>query len=92
MIGLLLAAVFSSLLAGPVAATDAGAGCAAFLRADYAQARSILRALAAVCDAQAQYWLGVMYAHGRGYAADCGEAIRWYEKAARRARTLPPAR
>src|SRR5258708_2360035 len=33
-------------------------------------------------DAQAQYSLGVRYAHGQGVRQDHAEAARWYQKAA----------
>ena len=33
-------------------------------------------------DAEAQYTLGVMNAHGNGVAKDDTEAVKWYRKAA----------
>lgn len=82
--GWALALVLATML--PIAAwsqEDAAAGREAFLRADYAAAKRVLQPLAEAGDAEAQYWIGVMYAHGRGYPAVCRQAVRWYEKAAR---------
>jgi len=66
-----------------VLAKSAAVGREAFMRADYQAARAILEPLAEAGDAEAQYWVGVMYAQGRGFPPICRQATRWYEKAAR---------
>lgn len=73
----------SPVSAWPQQGGTAAAGRQAFLRGDYATARRILEPLADSGDADAQYWIGVMYAHGKGFPTVCRQAIRWYEKAAR---------
>lgn len=84
---LLLGVALASPSAAPVRAQsadgNAAAGREAFLRADYEAAKRILEPLAEAGEAEAQYWIGVMYAHGRGYPEVCRQAIRWYEMAAR---------
>src|ERR1051325_6372856 len=57
-------------------------GVAAANRGDYSTALRLLRPLAEHGDAQAQYNLGVVYAHGRGVAKDDSTAVLWYRKAA----------
>jgi len=82
---LLLAAILVALSAGAVEAQEdpyTAAGRAAFLAADYDSARRYLEPRAEAGDAEAQYWVGVMFVHGRGYPLLCHEAIRWYERAA----------
>jgi len=73
----------SSPAAWPQNAANAAAGREAFMRGDYAAARRILEPLAESGNAKAQYWIGVMYAHGKGFPTVCRQAVRWYEKAAR---------
>lgn len=81
----LAAVMLIAVLSGAVHAQengDAAAGRAAFMAAQYEKAKRILEPLAEAGDAEAQYWIGVMYAHGRGYPPVCRQAIRWYERAA----------
>jgi TPR repeat protein len=83
---LLLAGLSAALIAGAADAQEnpyTAAGRYAFLEADYATAKQYLEPLAEAGDAEAQYWVGVMYSHGRGYSPVCGEAARWYERAAK---------
>ncbi len=83
---LLLAAILVAVSSGAVEAQEnpyTAAGRHAFLKADYDTARLYLEPRAQAGDAEAQYWIGVMHAHGRGYPPLCGQAIRWYERAAK---------
>jgi TPR repeat protein len=47
-----------------------------------ATALAQLRAAAQSGDANAQYWLGVMYHNGQGVPQDYAQAISWFRKAA----------
>jgi hypothetical protein len=49
---------------------------------DQVEAVKWLRKAAEQNDAEAQYNLGVCYAHGEGVAKDLVEAVKWYRKAA----------
>ena len=73
---LLLTAV-SAAYAGPV--RD---GASAFHRQDYARAARIFLPLAARGDAQAQTYLGFLYAQGQGVPQSYVEAAYWYRRAA----------
>jgi hypothetical protein len=53
----------------------------AYLQKD-ATALAQLRAAAQSGDANAQFWLGVMYLEGLGVPQDYAQAISWYRKAA----------
>ena len=55
---------------------------AAHNRGDYATALSLLRPLADQGNAQAQFYLGVMYKAGLGVVQDYKEAVRLYRLAA----------
>ncbi len=71
--------------AGPVLADmgpDMGAGIAAYKRADYAAARAAWGPLASNGDAQAQYYLGHLYAKGEGVDRDPVQALHWFRAAA----------
>ncbi len=63
-------------------ARNLAAGQKAFMDGRYETAKSVLRPLAEAGEAEAQYLVGVMYAHGRGYEPVCRQAARWFEKAA----------
>ena len=78
----LIALAIFLAVASPAAAQDFKAGEKAFLDANYELAKIILMPLARSGDAEAQYLVGVMYAHGRGFPAICRQAARWYRKAA----------
>lgn len=58
-------------------------GVAAYKRGDYAAALRELRPLAEQGLAQAQLYLGVMYAKGWGAPQDQAESVQWYSMAAR---------
>jgi hypothetical protein len=53
----------------------------AYLQKD-AAALAQLQAAAQSGDANAQFWLGIMYEHGQGVPQDYAQAISWYRKAA----------
>jgi TPR repeat protein len=64
-------------------------GRAAYERGDYAtaiknamNAIKKLRSLAEAGNAEAQFYLGAMYAKGHGVPQDAKEAAKWYRKAA----------
>jgi len=59
-----------------------GAGIAAYKRADYAAARAAWGPLAFNGDAQAQYYLGHLYAKGEGVDRDPVQALYWFRTAA----------
>ena len=63
-------------------AGDLGDAEAAYGRGDYATAYRLFRSLAEQSDAEAQFYLGLMYYHGEGVAQDYKEAMKWYGKAA----------
>ncbi len=90
--GLLL---FILLLAGGVAIPSTAAensafdqGMSAYMAKQYETAIKIWRPLAEGGDAKAQYYLGVMYADGKGVKQDYSEAIKWYRKSAERGSTI----
>jgi uncharacterized protein len=55
---------------------------AAYQSGDYAAALRVWRPLAEQGDADAQFYLGVMYESGQGVLRSDAEAIKWYRKAA----------
>lgn len=57
-------------------------GIAAYYMGRYATAFREFRPLAEEGVAEAQFYLGVMYAKGRGAPQDYAEALRWYRLAA----------
>ena len=54
----------------------------AYHAGDYAVALAEFTPLAEAGDVDAQYYLGYMYANGRGVAQDDAEAVKWYRLAA----------
>ena len=70
------------LLALPAAAQDYARGYVAYNRGDYATALKELRPLAERGRGSAQYFLGEMYAKGRGVKRDYSQAVKWYRAAA----------
>lgn len=81
----------SALISGPIAlllvladpaSADVESGWQAFLNGDYATALAELEPAANAGDAQAQYYLGVLYDHGEGVVRNYKTATGWYEKAA----------
>jgi TPR repeat protein len=63
-------------------------GVGAYKRGDYTTALRILRPLANQGNAEAQFWLGAMYEHGRGVAHDYREARHWVRLAAEQGNAL----
>lgn len=63
-------------------------GVGAYKRGDYTTAIRILRPLADQGSAEAQFWLGAMYEHGRGVAHDYREARHWVRLAAEQGNAL----
>jgi TPR repeat protein len=61
---------------------DGQAGVDAYKRGDYATALREWRPLAEQGDAGAQFYLGTLYAFGRGLPQDHAAARQWFEKAA----------
>ncbi len=78
--------IFAILLLGGTGAALAGveAGIEAYTRGDYLAARTAGEPLASDGDAQAQYFLGHLYARGEGVARDPAQALRWFPCAKRR--------
>ncbi len=55
---------------------------AAYMRHDHAAALALFRPHAEAGDAEAQAWVGAVYANGSGNAGSLAEAFKWYIKAA----------
>jgi len=72
-----LAGCFFTAVAGPF--ED---GLAAYNRKDYVTAFRLLHPLAQQGDAPSQFYLGGMYAFGRGVPQNEAEAVRWFRAAA----------
>ncbi len=70
------------ILAGVAVAGPWEDGWAAFKRGDYATAMKLWRPLAEQGDANAQFYLGFMYAMGKGVPQDDAEAVKWSRLAA----------
>lgn len=84
---LILSAAVLFLAVGPVWA-DARSGWEAFLARDYSKALAQLQPLAQQGDADAQYGLGVMYAHGMGVPQSEEKAAALYRRAAEQGHVL----
>ena len=80
----LIAALCAGFTLGLTAPAWAGwdEALAAYERRDYATAAREWRPLAEQGDAEAQYFLGLMYRNGQGVPQDYAEAVQWYRKAA----------
>jgi TPR repeat protein/transglutaminase-like putative cysteine protease len=70
---------------------DYDSGLKAYEAKDYQRALALLKPLAEKGHASAQYYLGWMYEHGLGMAADHHEAARWYRLAAEQGDTSSQA-
>ena len=57
-------------------------GLRAYKKSDYGTALAKFRPLAEQGDADAQFYMGGMYATGRGVPQDYQEAVKWFRKAA----------
>ena len=65
---------------------DVATGGRAYLAGDYAKALNELMPLARQGEAEAQYLIGVMHAHGQGVERNYPEAESWYRQAAEQGR------
>jgi len=81
VLGFLVASVGLLVGASPVSA-DLSACVHATEQEDWAAALQECRPLAAQGSAEAQFFVGFMYANGRGLPQDLAEAVRWYRRAA----------
>ena len=63
-------------------AQDFQRGEKGYYKGDYATALRELRPLAEQGHAVAQFYLGVMYEHGKGIPQEYKEAVKWYHKSA----------
>ena len=79
---LLISLAFLMTLSSPVAAQDFDKGLAAAEAGDFATALQEWTPLAEAGDAEAQIYLGSMYALGTGVPQDYKEALKWYRLAA----------
>ena len=77
-----LATMLSFMAFTPVAAQDLMKGMGAYDAKDYLTALQEWRPLAEQGDADAQYFLGVMYKNGNGVLQDYSESAKWYRLAA----------
>ena len=78
----LLACVLCLCLVAPGLARPWEDGNAAYKRGDHATALRLWRPLAEQGNANAQHYLGNMYANGHGVPQDYAEAVKWHRKAA----------
>jgi len=79
---LIVTFLVASLFAACATAGPLEDGTVAYQEKDYLKAIQLWRPLAQAGDPAAQYRLGVMYAEGRGVAANDAEAALWFERAA----------
>jgi uncharacterized protein len=75
---IMVLSVATTVVAGPAAY----AVSEAISKSDYATALRLARPLADRGDAEAQFWLGVLYHDGEGVPQDYETAVKWYRKAA----------
>ena len=68
--------------AAPPARADVAAGWAAYLSGDYGTAVAELEPAAEAGDAEAQFYMGTLRAHGAGLPRDYGASLEWYRRAA----------
>ena len=71
-----------TLLIPGVASAGLDEGVAAYANRDYTTALQEFKPFASLGQAQAQAYLGVMYANGQGVPRDYQEAVKWYRLAA----------
>ena len=91
MVALVLLA-FILLVVSAVGAQTFEEASAAYNRGDYAVAFESFRNLAEQGVADAQAFLGFMYAQGRGVPQDDAEAVRWHHQAAEQGHALAQAK
>ena len=83
---------FILLVVSAVGAQTFEEASAAYNRGDYAVAYESFRTLAEQGVADAQAFLGFMYAQGRGVPQDDAEAVRWHHQAAEQGHALAQAK
>ena len=81
-LALIVTLAFVLLMAQPAPAQDYARGYVAYNRGDYRTALKQLRPLAERGRGAAQYFLGEMYARGRGVKQDYAQAVKWFRAAA----------
>lgn len=79
---LLFAGVLSMSASAPVIAQNFDAGLSAYTQKQYDAARIQFQPLAEAGEANAQYYMGVLFGLGRGVERDLGTAETWFAKAA----------
>src|SRR5690242_4854110 len=79
---LLLACAAAMSLHAPASAGALEDGVAAYRAKEYAKAAELWQPLAEKGDAEAQFYLGTLYAEGHGVAHDDATAFKWFERAA----------
>jgi TPR repeat protein len=79
---LLLACALALALHAPASGGALEDGVAAYRAKEYAKAAELWQPLAEKGDANAQFYLGTLYAEGQGVAHDDATAFKWFERAA----------
>ena len=77
----ILGVALAVVLTATALAADLQKGKDAFNAGDHATALAEFTPLAEAGDAEAQEWLGWMYANGKGVEQDDAEAVKWYRLA-----------
>jgi len=79
---LVAACAIAAALGGPVAAGPLEDGNAAYHQKEYAKAAALWQPLAEKGDATAQYYLGTLFAEGKGVTQNDATAFTWFQRAA----------
>lgn len=79
---LLAACTIAAVLGAPAAAGPLEDGMAAYQEKEYTKAAELWQPLAEKGDAAAQYYLGTLFAEGRGVEQNDATAFAWFERAA----------
>ena len=79
---LMTACVIAMFLDAPASAGPLEDGSAAYHDKDYAKAAALWEPLAEKGDATAQYYLGSLFAEGKGVAPNDATAFQWFQRAA----------
>ena len=79
---LLAACAIATALGAPAAAGPLEDGSAAYHEKEYAKAADLWQPLAEKGDATAQYYLGTLFAEGKGVAQNDATAFMWFQRAA----------
>jgi uncharacterized protein len=81
--------IITVLLTGMAAAGSVEDAAVAYKRGSYAKALKLFIPHAEQGDAEAQFFLGIMYRFGHGVPRDHAEAARWYRLAAEQGNPSP---